>query len=474
MAKSSDVIVVGAGPGGLAAARGAKEAGAERVIILERDTAPGGILNQCIHDGFGLVRYSQRLTGPEYALKAEREAEEAGVDVRTGHHVVGIRALVSDGESDNAFEVETVSRDGLEQIKAGAIILATGCRERTRGAIAIPGSRPAGVFTAGVIQNFVNIRNIMPGKRVVILGSGDVGMIMARRLTLEGAEVKAVVDVLPQPAGLSRNVSQCLYDFGIPIHCSHTVSRIIGKQKLEAVEISALDGDMRPVKGTEQTIKCDALILSVGLIPENEVAETVGIELDPKTNGVLTDEFMMTSVPGIFSCGNSRRIMDLADFVSEQGELAGKNAVAYLNNEELEAWDEDRSTPMAKGFPEEGTVTCTLCPLGCTVRFNEETGKYEGNKCKRGIEFAEQEKANPKRILTSTVRCVRGEGADETDKLLPVRTETPVPKASMKQIVEELRNVTVRPPIKAGDRVCLAKDGDGNEVAIIATSCIQK
>ena len=470
MAKSNNIIVVGAGPGGLAAARGAKEAGAEQVILLERDTTAGGILNQCIHDGFGLVRYSERLTGPEYALRAEREAAEAGVLVRTGHHVVSIHAV--DSADGGVFEVETVSRDGLEMLKAGAVILATGCRERTRGAIAIPGSRPAGVFTAGVIQNLVNIRNIMPGKRVVIFGSGDVGMIMARRLNLEGAQVKAVVEILPQPAGLSRNVSQCLYDFGIPIHCSHTVSRIIGKQKLEAVEISALDEGMRPVKGTEQIIDCDALILSVGLIPENEVAETAGIQLDPKANGVITNEFMMTSVPGIFSCGNSRRIMDLADFVSEQGELAGKNAVAYLKNTAMEAWDEARTTSMAKGFPEDGTVTCTLCPLGCTVRFSEETGAYEGNRCKRGIAFAEQEKTNPKRILTSTVRCqspVSG-SADGSVKLLPVRTEVPVPKDSMKEIVAKLKEITVEVPVKCGDTVCVVDDGQGKAIRIRSTT----
>lgn len=464
--ETCDVLVVGAGPGGLAAAKSARDAGAERVLLIERDDRAGGILNQCIHDGFGIVRYRKQLTGPEYALRAEQEAEASGIELLTGCHVLRIDACT------RAYVVTAVSADGLKQIEAGAVVIATGCRERTRGAIAIPGSRPAGVFTAGVTQNFVNIRNIMPGKKVVVFGSGDVGMIMARRLSLEGAKVEAVIEILPEPAGLSRNVSQCLYDYGIPIFCSHTVSRIIGMKRLEAVEISEVDESMQPIKGTERLIACDTLVLSVGLIPENEVAQTAGIELDARTNGMMTDQYLQTNVPGIFACGNARRIMDLADFVSEQGELAGRNAVAYLNGTEMDEWDETRTSSMAKGFPEEGVVTCTLCPTGCQVRYNEALGEYEGNKCKRGAAFAEQERVNPQRILTTTVKVADGKTGDGEHgriKLLPVRSAEPVSKRNLPQLVRELSRITVEPPVKCGDVVAEIRDGE-RTVAIAATA----
>ena len=445
-----DVLVIGAGPGGLAAAKGAGEAGAQRVIILERDVIPGGILNQCIHDGFGLVRYRKQLTGPEYALRAAKEAKDAGVVCMLGHQVVSIG-------TDRTVTV--VSREGLKKIQAGAVVLATGCRERTRGAISIPGSRPAGVFTAGVIQNFVNVRNIMPGRRVVILGSGDVGMIMARRLTLEGAKVEAVIEVLPEPAGLSRNVSQCLYDYGIPLHCSHTVSRIIGDKKLTAVEISEVDRRFKPVGGTEKVIPCDALVLSVGLIPENEVAQTAGVQLDEKSNGALTDAYLQTSIPGIFSCGNARRIMDLADFVSEQGELAGRNAVSYLRGMQMSPWDESRTSSMIKGYPVPGTVTCTLCPNGCQVKWTE-TG-YEGNRCRRGAAFAAQERTAPKRMVTSTVKTADG-------RLLPVRTEKAVPKEDVFDLIGRLRTITPENPVCCGDVILRFTDSLGEDGTVVA------
>ncbi|MBR0456149.1 MAG: FAD-dependent oxidoreductase [Firmicutes bacterium] len=484
--ETCDVLVVGAGPGGLAAAKSARDAGAEHVFLIERDDRAGGILNQCIHDGFGIVRYRKQLTGPEYALRAEQEAEASGIELLTGCHVLRIDAHTRAYTPAHAhthtparmyactraYVVTAVSADGLKQIEAGAVVIATGCRERTRGAIAIPGSRPAGVFTAGVTQNFVNIRNIMPGKKVVVFGSGDVGMIMARRLSLEGAKVEAVIEILPEPAGLSRNVSQCLYDYGIPIFCSHTVSRIIGKKRLEAVEISEVDESMQPIKGTERLIACDTLVLSVGLIPENEVAQTAGIKLDAKTNGMMTDQYLQTNVPGIFACGNARRIMDLADFVSEQGELAGRNAVAYLNGTEMDEWDETRTSSMAKGFPEEGVVTCTLCPTGCQVRYNEALGEYEGNKCKRGAAFAEQERVNPQRILTTTVKVANrktGDGDYCRVNLLPVRSTEPVSKRNLPQLVHELSRITVEPPVKCGDVVAEIQDGE-KTVAIAATA----
>ncbi len=447
-----DVLIIGAGPGGLAAAVGARKAGAGRVVILERDSWAGGILNQCVHDGFGLIRYNEQLTGPEYAVRAVDEAVKAGAEILCGHQVVRI------GEDRTVI---AVSREGLKRFRPGAIVLATGCRERTRGAISIPGSRPAGVFTAGVLQNFVNVRNIMPGRRVVILGSGDIGMIMARRLTLEGAEVKAVVEVLPEPAGLSRNVSQCIYDYGIPLHCSHTVSRIIGKKKLEAVEISEVDEKMRPVPGTAKIIECDALVLSVGLIPENEVAETAGVRVDSRSNGALTDEFLQTCVPGIFSCGNSHRVMDLADFVSLQGELAGHNAAAYIYSLDMKMWEESRGTSMAKGFPEPDTVTCTLCPNGCQIRFDGE--KYEGNKCPRGLKFAEEERISPKRIVTTTVKT-------EDGRLIPVRTDKPVPKGSVRDVVQSISKMTVGTPVKCGDVIFRFEDASGETAAIVAAA----
>ena len=454
-----DVLVIGAGPGGLAAAKGAREAGAERVIVLERDDRFGGILNQCIHDGFGLLRYKEQLTGPEYAERAVTEARESGAELLTGHQVVRMEHNTEKG----ATEVTAVSGRGLKTFHAAAVVLALGCRERTRGAISIPGSRPAGVFTAGVVQNFVNIRNVMPGHRVVILGSGDVGMIMGRRLTLEGADVQVVAEILPQPAGLARNVSQCLYDYGIPLLCSHTVSRIIGKRKLTAVELSEVDEHMRPVPGTEKTYACDTLVLSVGLIPENEIAQTAGIDLDPRTNGTVTDRYLQTSQPGVFSCGNSRRIMDLADFVSEQGELAGRNAVAYITGGGMQAWDETRTTSMLKGYPEPDTVTCSLCPNGCQVRRTGD-GRYEGNKCPRGIGFAEQERTAPRRILTTTVRDKRG-------RLIPVRTMRPIAKEKMMSAMEQLRSVTFdRDEISCGETITAVTDADGSSVPVIATA----
>ena len=477
--ETCDVLVVGAGPGGLAAAKSARDAGAEHVFLIERDDRAGGILNQCIHDGFGIVRYRKQLTGPEYALRAEQEAEASGIELLTGCHVLRIDAHTRAHKParmyacTRAYVVTAVSADGLKQIEAGAVVIATGCRERTRGAIAIPGSRPAGVFTAGVTQNFVNIRNIMPGKKVVVFGSGDVGMIMARRLSLEGAKVEAVIEILPEPAGLSRNVSQCLYDYGIPIFCSHTVSKIIGKKRLEAVEISELDESMQPIRGTERLIECDTLVLSVGLIPENEVAQTAGIKLDARTNGMMTDQYLQTNVPGIFACGNARRIMDLADFVSEQGELAGRNAVAFLNGTEMGEWDEARTSSMAKGFPEKGVVTCTLCPTGCQVRYNEALGEYEGNKCKRGAAFAEQERVNPQRILTTTVKVANrktGDGDYCRVNLLPVRSAEPVSKQSLPQLVQELREITVEPPVKCGDVVAEIQEEAGCYFRIIATA----
>ena len=454
--RECDVLVIGGGPGGLAAACAARKTGAQKVLVLERDKKVGGILNQCIHSGFGLIRYKKEFTGPEYAYRAINEALDAGAEILTSRHVTQIQKK---GES---FEVSAYTKDGIEKYNAKSIVLATGCRERTRGNISIPGSRPAGVFTAGVAQNLVNVRNVMIGKKVVILGSGDIGLIMARRLTLEGAKVLAIAEIMAQPTGLARNIEQCVYEFGIPLYTRTTVSRIIGKGKLEAVELSDLDENLKVIPNTSRRIDCDALVLSVGLIPENEVALTAGVSLLPN-NSVNTDKYLQTSVDGIFSCGNSRHVMDLADYVSEQGELAGRNAAHLIKGESMESWDEEKTNCMKKGFPEKGTITCTVCPNGCQVRWDEKTDTYSGNRCKRGIQYAIQERTAPKRTVTTTVRAAYGR------ELIPVRTAQAIGRDHVREIVNELKNVRAKKDLKIGSEV-YKTEYDGKAVSIISTA----
>lgn len=458
MMRECDVLVIGAGPGGLAAAYAARKAGAEDVVVLERDVSTGGILNQCIHNGFGLIRYNKELSGPEYATKALHEAKDSGVEILCSRHVSDIIP-----NEERGYKVSAYTRKSIEEYGAKSVIFATGCRERTRGNISIPGSRPAGVFTAGVAQNLVNCRNVMPGKRVVILGSGDIGLIMARRLSLEGAKVLAIAEIMPEPTGLARNVSQCVYDFGIPLYVRTTVSKIIGKKKLEAVELSDLDESGKIIENTARRIECDALVLSVGLIPENEVAQAAGVKLFPN-NVVDTDAYLQTSLPGVFSCGNSRHVMDLADYVSEQGEMAGRNAVHFLKSESMEAWDEEKSNCMKKGLPEKNTITCTVCPNGCQVKYDEVTGSYSGNKCPRGAAFAEQERIAPRRMVTSTVRV---EGAKYP--LLAVRTATTVAREHVPEVMNIIRSITIDSTVKAGDVVGSYIDED-KKIDIIATA----
>ncbi|MBQ8083820.1 MAG: FAD-dependent oxidoreductase [Clostridia bacterium] len=322
---TTDVLVIGGGPAGLAASIAAKDAGAD-VIVIEREQRLGGILKQCIHDGFGLVRFQEKLSGPEYA--------ERFIDV---FHEKQIPALLQtfvteSKKTADGFETTVVDREGITTIFSKAMILATGCRERSARQVSIHGTRPAGIYTAGTAQNFINLMGQLPAKKCVILGSGDIGLIMARRLTLEGAEVVGVYEVKSTPSGLTRNIHQCLNDYGIPLHLSHTVTRVFGHDRLSAVEIAEVDDKMRPIDGTQQVVECDALILSVGLIPENEIAEKLGVDLDWHTKGPLCDENLMTSVPGIFSCGNALHVNDLVDYVSESGEIAGKGAASYAKN----------------------------------------------------------------------------------------------------------------------------------------------
>ena len=324
--KDFDVIVIGAGPAGLAAALGAKRNGAVKVAVVERDKYSGGILQQCIHNGFGLHLFNTDLTGPEYAEKFIEEAEEAGIEIILETMVLELNPSSTD---DKNHSVLCVSRSsGLSILSAPSIILAMGCRERTRGNIAIPGTRPAGIFTAGTAQRFTNIEGFLPGKKIVILGSGDIGMIMARRLTFEGAEVKAVVEVMPYLGGLNRNKVQCLDDFDIPFYLNHTVSYIKGNKRVEGVEIAELDENRKIIEGTRQLIECDTLLLSVGLIPENELTERGGIPLDSITGSAFVDQNFETEIDGIFACGNVVHVSDLVDYVSEDGERAGRYAAS--------------------------------------------------------------------------------------------------------------------------------------------------
>ena len=321
------VIIIGGGPGGLAAAAELKKKGVEQILILEREHTPGGILRQCIHDGFGLTRFGETLSGPEYAQRFIDQVHELGIEIVTDATVIGL--------TEDRL-VTAASRNGLLQYQADAVILTMGCRERTRGALSIPGERPSGVFTAGTAQAYINLKNKMVGKNVIILGSGDIGMIMARRMTLEGAHVQAVFELMPYPSGLPRNIVQCLDDYNIPLYLSHTVTEIHGRNRLTGVTISEVDANRRPIPGTEKEYKCDTLILSVGLIPENKLLEDAGIAIDPHTNGAFVDENLQTNVPGVFSAGNVLHVHDLVDFVSMESEALARHAAAYVEGKGID------------------------------------------------------------------------------------------------------------------------------------------
>ena len=319
---SYDIVIIGGGPAGLAAAASAKREGVDSILILERDTQLGGILNQCIHNGFGLHTFKEELTGPEYAQRFIDQVEELKIEYK-------LNTMVMDITPDK--QITAMNRtDGLFHIQAKAIVLAMGCRERSRGALNIPGYRPAGIYSAGTAQRLVNIEGFMPGREVVILGSGDIGLIMARRMTLEGAKVKVVAELMPYSGGLKRNIVQCLDDFGIPLKLSHTVVDIKGKERLEGITLAAVDDKGKPIPGTEEEYTCDTLLLSCGLIPENEISRSIGVDMEPVTSGPIVNESLETSVEGVFACGNVLHVHDLVDFVSEEAAAAGRNAAAYV------------------------------------------------------------------------------------------------------------------------------------------------
>ena len=323
-----DLVIIGGGPAGMSAAIAAKENGINDILILERDENLGGILQQCIHNGFGLHKFGEELTGPEYAFKYEEKVKKLGIEVKLNTMVLSI--------SEDKMITATNSTDGIFSIKAKAVILAMGCRERSKGALNIAGSRPAGIYSAGTAQKFVNMKGYLPGKNVVILGSGDIGLIMARRMTLEGAKVHAVCELMPYSGGLARNIEQCLNDFNIPLKLSHTIVEILGKDRVEGVTIAKVDENRNPIEETKEYIPCDTILFSVGLIPENELSKSANVNLSPVTNGAIVDQDRQTEIEGIFSCGNVLHVHDLVDFVSDEAEIAGKAAAEYIKGNKKE------------------------------------------------------------------------------------------------------------------------------------------
>lgn len=391
--KVYDIVIIGGGPAGMAAAVAAKKQGIERILILERDRELGGILNQCIHNGFGLHTFQEELTGPEYADRFIGQVKLYNIEYK-------LNTMVMDVSRDK--RVTAMNREeGMFEIQAKAIILAMGCRERSRGALNIPGYRPAGIYSAGTAQRLVNMEGFLPGRKVVILGSGDIGLIMARRMTLEGAKVKVVAELMPYSGGLKRNIVQCLDDYKIPLKLSHTVIDIKGKERVEGVTLAEVDENRRPIKGTEEFYSCDTLLLSVGLIPENEISGAMGVELNPVTSGPKVNERLETSIEGVFACGNVLHVHDLVDFVSEEAAAAGKNAAMYVQEGES-ASEQGRKIKLR---PLEGvryTVPETINPMRMdeklTVRFR--VGNVYQN-CYISVYFDEERVLHRKRQIVA-------------------------------------------------------------------------
>ena len=465
-----ELIIIGGGPAGMAAALSAYEQGITDLLILERDSELGGILNQCIHNGFGLHTFGEELTGPEYAVRYIEKIREKEIPCLLNTMVVDVKG------GDPCIVTAMNSNEGLFQIEAKAVVLSMGCRERARGAMNIPGYRPSGIYSAGTAQRFVNREGRMPGKEVVVLGSGDIGLIMARRMSLQGAKVKMVAEIMPYSGGLKRNIVQCLDDFGIPLKLSHTVTEIHGKNRVEGVTVSKVDENLKPIKGSEEYVACDTLLLSCGLIPENELTESAGAQMDGMTQGPVVNARLETTAEGIFACGNVLHVHDLVDNVSKEAVEAGKYAAAYIK-EKTSDWGEavrpkipsKTKCVLPEGRDTSKTLICIGCPVGCLITIDRNADgslAITGNTCKKGEEYARNEMTLPKRSVTSYMKVTGGSA-----KVVSVKTKEEIPKDKIWDCMEEIKKAVAEAPIKVGD--VLLENVAGTGVSIIATCNVE-
>lgn len=475
--KKTDLLIIGGGPAGLAAAVAAFDNGIRDILIIERDKELGGILNQCIHNGFGLHTFKEELTGPEYALRYIKMVKEREIPYL-------LRSMVTGVQAGNPLKITVMSPELAPEeqsmISAKAVILAMGCRERARGALNIPGFRPAGIFTAGCAQRYVNIEGFMPGRQVVVLGSGDIGLIMARRMKLQGADVKMVVEIMPYSGGLKRNIVQCLEDFDIPLKLSHTVIDIDGKDRVRGVVTAKVNEAGKPIPGTEEYVACDTLLLSCGLIPENELSRSAGTDMDEITQGPIVNKNLETTVRGIFACGNVLHVHDLVDNVSAEAVKAGKAAADFIkaadldNNQDKNNWGtpvRPKIAPKSRYIPPKdrdfsSQFICIGCPKGCLLTVAKEADgnlAVTGNSCPIGEEYAKKEITAPTRIVTSLIRMKGGTGP-----VISVKTATDIPKKKIAACISEICQTEAAAPVTAGD--ILIANAANTGIDIIATA----